>query len=360
MDEAPAFLAPAAMEGEGGYNRNSQVQAGGLSPALPMLERAAWSAALPLEPQLIVVADYGCSEGHNSLAPMHTAIRVLRQRIKQDRAIMVAHSDLPENDFTGLFQTLIGSPESYLQKDAAVYASAIGRSFYQQILPSGSVTLGWSSWAVQWLSRTPAMIPDQVQVAVSQDASARAAFSAQAAEDWEKFLVARGHELCPGGRLVILTMAVDDKGEFGYRPLLEAMYTTLVEMADEGFLCAQELHGMAIPTVGRSRADFLAPFGVDRRYSGLRIEEIEVFFGEDHIWADFEERRNAQEFGARWAAFSRASVFPTLARSLDSGPATERAGEFIGRLETGVATRLAAKPESMLIPLAKMLLAKES
>jgi hypothetical protein len=53
-------------------------------------------------------------------------------------------------------------------------------------------------------------------------------------------------------------------------------------------------------------------------------------------------------------------VFPTLARSLDSGPATERAGDFIGRLETGVATRLAAKPESMLIPLAKMLLAKES
>jgi hypothetical protein len=138
------------------------------------------------------------------------------------------------------------------------------------------------------------------------------------------------------------------------------MYTTLVEMADEGFLCAQELHRMAIPTVGRSRADFLAPFGVDGRYSGLRIEEIEVFFGEDHIWADFEERRNAQEFGARWAAFSRASVFPTLARSLDSGPATERTGEFIGRLETGVATRLAAKPESMLIPLAKMLLAKES
>jgi hypothetical protein len=168
MDEVPPFLAPAGMEGQGGYNRNSQVQAGGLSPALPMLERAAWTVAVPLEPQLIVIADYGCSEGHNSLAPLHTAIRVVRQRIKQDRAIMVAHSDLPENDFTVLFQTLISSPESYLQKDAAVFASAIGRSFYEQILPSSSVTVGWSSWAVQWLSRTPAMIPDQVQVAFSK------------------------------------------------------------------------------------------------------------------------------------------------------------------------------------------------
>ena len=47
---------------------------------------------------------------------------------------MVTHTDQPENNFTGLFQTLIGSPESYLQKQAAVFPSAIGRSFYQQIL----------------------------------------------------------------------------------------------------------------------------------------------------------------------------------------------------------------------------------
>ena len=90
------------------------------------------------------------------------------------------------------------------------------------------------------------------------------------------------------------------------------------------------------------------------------IEEIEVFFGEDHIWSDFEQRRDAKEFGARWAAFSRASVFPTLAHGLQGGRASERAGEFIESLETGVAKRLAAKPEPMLIPLARMLLAKES
>jgi hypothetical protein len=359
MDESPALLPPAVMEGQGGYNRNSQVQAGGLSPAVPMLERAVTMAAVPLEPQLIVIADYGCSEGHNSLAPLLAAIRVLRQRIGPDRAIGVVHTDLPENDFTILFQTLINSPESYLRKDAAVYPSAIGRSFYEQILPSSSVTVGWSSWAVQWLSQTPAMIPDQVQVAFSQNASARAAYASQAAEDWQKFLVARGHELCPGGRLAILTMASDDEGEFGYRPLLDAMYTTLVEMVDSGFLFARELQRMAIPTVGRSRADLLAPFGVDGSFGGLRVEEIEVFFGEDHIWSDFEQHRSSQEFGARWAAFSRASVFPTLALSLESGRTSARAAEFTERLEAGITARLAAKPEPMLIPLARVLLARE-
>jgi hypothetical protein len=34
-------------------------------------------------------------------------------------------------------------------RDAAAFPSAVGRSFYQQILPSGSVTLDWSSWVVQ-------------------------------------------------------------------------------------------------------------------------------------------------------------------------------------------------------------------
>jgi SAM dependent carboxyl methyltransferase len=359
MDEMPPSLPPAVMEGHGRYNRNSQVQASSLSPALAMLERAVAMAAVPSEPQPIVIADYGSSQGHNSLAPLLAAIRVLRQRIGQDRDISVVHTDLPENDFTVLFQTLITSPESYLQNDAAVFPSAIGRSFYEQILPSGSVTVGWSSWAVQWLSSTPEMIPDQVHVAHSQDASARAAFSRQAAEDWRRFLVARGRELCPGGRLAILTMASDDQGEFGYGPLGHAMYATLVEMVEGGFLSAQELRCMAIPTVGRTRADLLAPFGADGHFSGLEVEEVEVFFGEDRIWSDFEQHRNAQEFGARWAAFSRASVFPTLARSLDVGRTNARAAEFIERTEAGMAARLAVEPEPMRMPLGRMLLAKK-
>lgn len=359
MDEVPAFLPPAAMEGQGAYNRNSQVQAGGFSPAVPMLERAAMQAAVPLEPQLLMIADYGCSQGHNSLAPFAAAIKVLRQRIAHDRAIMAVHTDLPENDFTVLFQTLDTSPESYLRKDAAVFASAIGRSFYEQILPRDSVSVGWSSWAVQWLSRTPALIPDHVQVASSADAPSRAAFSRQAAEDWQNFLAARDRELCPGGKLAILTMALDDEGNFGYRPVLRAMYAALIALVEDGFLLATELQRMAIPTVARSRADFLAPFEGDGRFHGLRVEEIEIFFGQDLIWSDFEQHRNAQEFGARWTAFSRASVFPTLALGLDEGRKSARAAEFFERLETGMAARLATEPQPVLIPLARLLLAKE-
>jgi SAM dependent carboxyl methyltransferase len=347
------------MEGQGAYNRNSRVQAGVISPALIMLEAAARTVALPQERQSIVIADYGSSQGHNSLIPLQAAIKVLRERVGSNREISVVHTDLPENDFTALFQTLITSPESYLRKDDAVYASAIGRSYYEQILPTASVSLGWCSWAVQWLSRTPAMIPDQVQVAVSRDPAARAAFARQAAEDWRTFLAMRARELSAGAKLVILAMAVDDNGEFGYRPVLDAMYATLLEMLHSGFLLADELQRMAIPTVGRSRADFLAPFGPNGRFNELCLEEIEIFLGEDQIWLDFAHHRDPLAFAARWAAFSRASVFPTLAGGLDGGRTGPRATAFSERLENGMVTRLAANPQPILIPLARLLVAKE-
>src|ERR1700691_3871185 len=100
MPEDPGFVTPAAMEGQGGYNRSSQVQAAGLSPAVPMVESASRTVALPPGSQPISIADYGSSEGHISLLPLGAAIAILRQRIGTDRAISVVHTDLPENDFS--------------------------------------------------------------------------------------------------------------------------------------------------------------------------------------------------------------------------------------------------------------------
>lgn len=344
------------MEGHGAYNRSSRVQAAGSSPAVPLLEKAAQQVSLAASPEPIVIADYGSSEGHNSLAPLSVAIRILRERIGQARAISVVHTDLPGNDFGALFQTLASDPGSYLRDDPRAFPSAIGRSFYEQIMPDSSVTLGWSSWAVQWLSQVPALIPDQVQVAYSCDAAVRAAFYEQAAKDWHCFLAHRGTELRPGGRLVVLSMAVDDHGDFGYRPAVSAIYGALLDLLKEGFISEEEAHHMVIPTVGRSRQDFMAPFAETGSFAGLKLEEIDVFHGEDRIWTEFQSHGDARVYAARWAAFSRASVCPTLAASLDDHEL--RAAEFIDRMEARMIARLEVAPEPMLIPLAKMMLLK--
>ena len=57
------------MEGHGAYNRSSRVQAAGLAAAIPLLRHAAETAPLAPAPEPVVIADYGASEGHNSLLP---------------------------------------------------------------------------------------------------------------------------------------------------------------------------------------------------------------------------------------------------------------------------------------------------
>ena len=74
------------MEGRGAYNRSSCVQATGSSAAVPLFEKAASLVQLPSAADPVVIADYGSSEGHNSLEPLTAAIAVLRRRIGPERA----------------------------------------------------------------------------------------------------------------------------------------------------------------------------------------------------------------------------------------------------------------------------------
>jgi hypothetical protein len=83
-----------------------------------------------------------------------------------------------------------------------------------------------------------------------------------------------------------------------------------------------------------------------------------VFDAEDRFWTQYQVDHDAEVFGAQWAAFARASVFPTLAGTLDGGRADPRSAEFLSRLEAGLAARLAAAPEGMQIPLAQLVLWK--
>jgi hypothetical protein len=313
---------------------------------------------LPRPPQPIVVADYGAANGHNSLRPLSEAIAVLRRRTRHDHAILVAHTDIPDNDFSALFHTLEDDPDSYLQKDHATFVSAIGRSFYGQIVPSRTVNLGWSAWATQWLSRVPCEFGDHVHVAYSADRAARAAHADQAALDWHNFVAFRGRELAAQGRLVVLTLAADDDGDIGFATLLDAIAGALRDRARDGLLGRDELRRMAIPTVGRSETELRAPFAPSGRIEGLTIEQLDTFAAADRFWARFQTDGDADAFGAQWAAFARAALFGVLVRALDGGIADPRAAEFAGQLEAAVAERLSGAPEPMRMPLALVSLVK--
>lgn len=115
--------ASSAMEADGAYNKHVRIPVAGAASILPHWERAVRSVALDHGEQPIVIADYGVSQGKNSLAPMRIAIDSLRSRVGSDRPILVCHIDLAINDFNTLFKLLEGDPDTYYRNAPNVYPS---------------------------------------------------------------------------------------------------------------------------------------------------------------------------------------------------------------------------------------------
>jgi hypothetical protein len=113
------------MEGKGAYNRYAKLPAGGAALALPLLEEAVRRLELDTNDQTVVIADYGSSQGKNSMVPMDIAIRGLRRRIGANRPISVFHIDQPSNDFNALFEVLDADPDRYVLDDPNVFPARL-------------------------------------------------------------------------------------------------------------------------------------------------------------------------------------------------------------------------------------------
>ena len=139
------------MVGQGFYNRNSAPQMAAIEHVLPWLDEAV--AVLPLGGAApIGLADFGCSEGRNSIALMQRLVPALRRRTPRD--IMTVHSDLPTNDFSALFRDLRPEGRSVFAA-ADVSSCAVAGSMFDRLLPRGSVHLAMTFNAIGFLSRKP-------------------------------------------------------------------------------------------------------------------------------------------------------------------------------------------------------------
>jgi hypothetical protein len=341
------------MEGQGAYNRHAAQQAAGGAWALPLLEQAAEQVVLPPPNNPVVVVDYGSSQGKNSLRPMRAAIGVLRRRLGDQTPISVVHTDLPGNDFSSLFHTLEDDPESYLRDRPNLYASAVGRSFYNRLFPDNYVTLGWSAYSVLWPSRVPALIPGHFY-STRSTGSVLEAFNRQLAEDWRTFLTHRAKELRTGGRLVILTPSRDHNGLHGTEALQDHANDVLATLVGEGFLSAAERGRMVLTAHPKSLGDLMEPFTTGS-YQDLVAEHCDVTLGPDHVWAAYEDHRDPARLAAQHAAFFRITFGPTLASTLDE---PSRIGMFYQKLEEGITRRVAADPVEMRAVLGTIVIAK--
>jgi hypothetical protein len=350
-------LAHGVMEGNGAYNKHAKLPAGGAALAIPFLEKAVQGIDLAPDDRPVVIADYGSSQGKNSLAPLRIAIEIVRRRVGPTRPISVFHIDQPSNDFNTLFEVLDADPERYALDEPNVFPCAIGRSFYENVLPSDSVHLGWSSYAAVWLSRVPAPLSGHFMPLRSTGAE-RAVFHRQAAQDWETFLSLRARELRPGGRLVVVLPALNDESVTGFEPLMDHANAALAEMVDEGALRADDRQRMVLGSCPRRRCDLLAPFQPSGQFQNLSVECCEMSWVADAVWADYQRDGNREALATKHALFFRSVFVPSLALALTEAHDAGRRRLFADRLEELLKRRLADRPEPMHSFVQTMVLAK--
>src|SRR5262249_49834542 len=126
------------------------------------------------------LTDMGCADGGTSLDLVRQVITAVRDRWPQ-RAICIVYTDQPRNDYNTLFRLIHGLTPlpSYLEEVADVHVLASATSFYRQILPAGTLDLGFSATAMHWLSCKPCDLTDHVYV-VGASRAGLASFAEQA------------------------------------------------------------------------------------------------------------------------------------------------------------------------------------
>jgi hypothetical protein len=296
------------MAGDGYYNRHSELQAVSATQADGVLARALEAVAIP--PGVITVADFGASQGHNSLRQLAMAVDRLGGRAGPERDIMVVHTDLPQNDFTSLFTTLAHDPGSYRHGRPHVFAGAIGQSFYERLLPARHLAFGWSAFALHWLSALPKPLRAHIWP-ICAAADEAGALAEVAALDWRMFLTNRAEELVPGGQLVLVVGALNQAGASGLEPMMDLANRLLAALVAEGRLDARAYHQMNITARPRRRDEFTAPFeqGV---LPDLVLEELVIADTPNAAMLRWQQTGDAAVFAADITAFFLAAFGPCL------------------------------------------------
>lgn len=304
---------PSAMEGDGFYNRHSRLQAANLLSALPLLVEAASIPRAP-ESDRVTIADYGVSQGLNSMAPMAAAIDALRNPGQFDGPVQIFHVDLPTNDFDALFAVLDDPAKSYLTGRTGIFPAAIGISHFTPVLPPDTVDLGWSSNALHWMRRGAIDVPDHGWAVFSQEPGVLQAADDQLAADWRDFLTARSAELRGGGRLICQFMG---RGEdcHGFEWMADKWWQAITELHGEGSISADELKRMTCASAGRSAAQIEQPFtaGV---FDGLELESVAVVQSPDPFWEAYCDDGDIAKFAQSWSSTMRAANGPSFAAGL--------------------------------------------
>lgn len=241
-----------------------------------VLSEGVIAADLPLQ-----MGDFGTADGGTSMGLMYELCKQVRA-VEASRQIQIFYEDQLQNEWKSVFRhcegeievrdamgALLLSPFKELER---VFFAAVGRSFFRQCVPSGSLALGMSFTAMHWLSTDPKSLAGIAgkchysQLTEEEKRSgAGAAHVAQAAKDWECIMSQRVEELAPGGFFVCANFAHTPEGYFlGKSDQGASMYDEFClawsQLHQAGRITEQECKALSFPNYYRTLEECKQPF----------------------------------------------------------------------------------------------------
>jgi hypothetical protein len=342
--------ATTGMKGAGYYDRHSAAQFGAIQALEAWVDDAIADMPLPPAGQPVTVVDLGCSEGGNAVRLMAAVVAGLRQR-RTGQAVQTVYSDLPTNDFNRLFANLEQARQAGLVP-ADVYAAAVAGSFYNPLLPPGSVHLATCFNAIQWLDQLPAVHlhdhvayrrPRPARPGSADSAEAAAAFTGQAEQDLVRFLESRAEELVPGGKLLLASPGDTDQVSVsdGFADLLN---DACLDLIAAGRLERESYERLVMPVYFRTVAELRAPLEQDGSpvRGAFAVERARAMEVPTPFIAEFRRAGDVTAYAAAYVGFARAITEPVVRAAFDpSGTATSLVEQLYERMRS----RLLAEPE---------------
>ncbi|CAL2232452.1 unnamed protein product [Prunus armeniaca] len=223
------------------------------------------------------IADLGCSVGPNTFACVRTLIEAVKLEFKaqgfetQLPEFQVFFNDHVANDFNTLFKAF--------PIDRTYMAAGVPGSFHGRLFPKASMNLMHSSFAVQWLTRVPQEVTEEVSpawnkgrstYARSESSKVEEAYAAQFARDMKAFFTARSAELADDGLLAILMPCRPEPSlpsESTLMNILECLGDALADMVKE--------FSLPIYVPSASEVEGVILLGTKNKNLGYSIERLE-------------------------------------------------------------------------------------
>jgi SAM dependent carboxyl methyltransferase len=327
------------MVGRGFYDRNSAPQWAAIEAVLPWLEEAIAEMALADLPPTVALADFGCSEGRNSIQVMQRLIPAIRARTA--RPVQTIHSDLPTNDYARLLRNL--RPDGRPVFGEGVFSAVVPGSMFDQLLPPRSAHLAMTYNAIGFLSRRPLQrLPDYIlpngpsalRGVGAVSAEDRAVCAAQALADIGSFARARAAELVPGGKLLIEVFGSGDSGRT-CDGIYDALNDAVLEVLDAGLIDRAGYEAFYQPVYFRTLEELTAPVAAaDAPLRPLfRLERAETYEVEVPFVEEFRRTGDAAAFARSYTDFFRAFTEPVLRAAFPAHQPDRFADDVFGRAE---------------------------